>query len=181
MNIDTLLPESGTGFVTNNRGPAGKNQFGQQSSIDAALAVGASWNVAHADRPFSIGQISRRGGGPMPPHKSHRLGVDIDVRPMRTDGLNQGVTITDGKYDRAMTTELIDLWWTKAPVHAVFFNDPTVIAAGLSREVERCGLHRAADRRRFESAKRHHDFSRRFSALPPRQTHRRHWRERRRH
>ena len=77
----------------------------------------------------------------MPPHKSHRLGIDIDVRPMRKDGKNQPVTINEAEYDRALTTELIDLWWTKAPVQQVFFNDPTVIAAHLSQHVEGHGNH----------------------------------------
>jgi hypothetical protein len=136
MEINTQLPESGTGFVTNNRGANGEFQFGQQSSIDTAIAVAAAWDDLHSGHPFSIGQISKKGGGPMPPHKSHKLGVDIDVRPMRKDGQNQSVTINDAEYDRAVTTELIELWWQKAPVQAIFFNDPTVIAARLSQFVE---------------------------------------------
>ncbi|MCM3874337.1 MAG: penicillin-insensitive murein endopeptidase [Pyrinomonadaceae bacterium] len=132
MDINTPLPESGVGFVTNNRGPNGAFQFGQKSTIDAALRVGAAWKVSHP-HPFSIGQISKKGGGPMPPHQSHRLGVDVDVRPVRIDGQNSGVTIDDPAYDRAVTTALIEMWWQKAPVQLVLFNDQTVIAAGLSR------------------------------------------------
>jgi murein endopeptidase len=141
MNIDTLLPANGVGFVTNNRGSNGEFQFGQQSTIDACLAVGMEWNASHQERPFSIGQISKKGGGPMPPHLSHRLGVDMDVRPMRTDGQNASVTIDDAAYDRATTTALIDLWWKKAPVQLVLFNDPTVIGAGLSRPSPGHGNH----------------------------------------
>lgn len=135
MEVNTLLPASGAGFVTNNRGPSGKFQFGQKSTIDAAKAVGTAWNGLSPERPFSIGQISLKGGGEMPPHKSHRVGLDVDVRPMRTDSANEPVNITDSKYDRATTTELIALWWKKAPVQSLFFNDPTVIAAGLSQFV----------------------------------------------
>src|SRR5437660_8727425 len=54
---------------------------------------------------------------------------------MRRDGKNEPVTITDPEFDREMTTALITLWWQKAPVQAVFFNDPTVIAAQLSQFV----------------------------------------------
>lgn len=140
MNIITLLPASGVGFVTNNRGANGEFQFGQQSTIDACLAVGREWNVSHPHR-FSIGQISKKGGGPMPPHLSHRLGVDVDVRPMRTDGQNARVTIDDAAYDRAATTALIDMWWRKAPVQLVLFNDPTVIGAELSRPSPGHGNH----------------------------------------
>ena len=134
MNVDVLLPINGPGFVTNNRGN-NQFQFGQQSTIDAAIRVAASWNEKHSNRPFSIGQISKKGGGPMPPHKSHQLGVDVDVRPMRKDGENAPVTITDSQFDRELTTELIKLWWRLAPTQAVFFNDQSVIDAGLSRFV----------------------------------------------
>lgn len=140
MNVDVLLPNGGTGFVTNNRGND-EFQFGQRSSIDAAIAVGIAWDALHPNHPFSIGQISKKGGGPFPPHLSHRLGIDIDVRPMRKDGANQPVTIDDAQYDRPFTTELIDLWWTKAPVQAVFFNDQTVIDKKLSRFVKGHGNH----------------------------------------
>jgi len=135
MDINTVLPENGTGFVTNNRCDNGACQFGQQSTIDAALAVAAAWNGQHSDRPLSIGQISKKGGGPFPPHKSHRVGLDVDVRPMRQDGENEPVTISDPEFDLALTTELIKLWWQKAPVQVVFFNEPSVITAGLSQFV----------------------------------------------
>jgi hypothetical protein len=134
MNVDVLLPINGPGFVTNNRGN-NQFQFGQQSTIDAAIRVAASWNEKHSNRPFSIGQISKKGGGPMPPHKSHQLGVDVDVRPMCKDGENAPVTITDSQFDRELTTELIKLWWRLGPTQAVFFNDQSVIDAGLSRFV----------------------------------------------
>jgi hypothetical protein len=134
MNVNVLLPASGPGFVTNNRGND-QFQFGQQSTIDAAIRVAAAWNQKHPNRPFSIGQISKKGGGPMPPHKSHQLGVDVDVRPMRKDGENAPVTITDSQFERELTTELIALWWRLAPTQAVFFNDQSVIDAGLSRFV----------------------------------------------
>ena len=136
MKIDVLLPVSGPGFVTNNRGND-EFQFGQQSTIDAALRVAAAWNALHPQRPFSIGQISKKGGGKMAGHVSHRLGIDIDVRPMRQDGKNLPVTINDDEYDPELTREVIKLWWRHAPVQAIFFNDPNVIHAGLSRFVKK--------------------------------------------
>lgn len=134
MTIDTLLPESGTGFVTNNH--AVNTHFGQAATIAAILNVASAWIEAHTTLPVSIGQISHKGGGPMPPHKSHKLGIDVDVRPLRKDGKNASVTITDPQYDRTTTTELIKLWWKKAPVQAIFFNDPEVIQKNLSRFVD---------------------------------------------
>ena len=156
MNVDVLLPESGTGFVTNNRGND-EFQFGQQSTIDAALRVGEAWDGLHLNHPFSIGQISKKGGGPMAGHVSHQTGLDVDVRPMRLDGKNKEVTIFEPQYDRAQTTELIKLWWLKAPVLAVFFNDPTVIAAGLSIKVENHHHHFHARLRPKDATIRIHD------------------------
>ena len=74
MNVDTQLPKSGPGFVTNNRGDNGEFQFGEKSSIDAALRVGTAWDALHPNHPFSIGQISLEGGGPFSGHASHQVG-----------------------------------------------------------------------------------------------------------
>lgn len=134
MEIKTLLPENGTGFVTFNRGENGKFQFGQKSTIDAILAVGDQWNVDHSEQLFSVGHISKKNGGNFdPPHKSHKLGVDIDVRPLRTDKKNLEVTISQAVYDQPETAELIKLWWRFAPVQHIFFNDLKVIQAGNSK------------------------------------------------
>jgi penicillin-insensitive murein endopeptidase len=134
MEITTLLPDNGDGFVTFNRGPNGRFQFGQQSTIDATLGVGRAWHDNHSEQPFSVGHISKQGGGNFdPPHKSHKLGVDIDVRPLRKDGQNQEVTISNSAYDGASTAELIALWWEKAPVQLILFNDQSVIADGNSQ------------------------------------------------
>ena len=76
-----------------------------------------------------MGDISRYGGGPLPPHKSHRLGVDIDIRLMRNDGREAGVTYQDAAYSRALTVELIRAIQANGVlrVKVIYFNDPTVI------------------------------------------------------
>lgn len=129
--VIALLPKNGVGFVTCNRGND-EFQWGKQSTIDAAIRTAAAWDVLHHNRPFSIGQISKKGGGDFPPHASHKRGLDIDVRPVRKDGQNLPVDMSDSQYHRGLTTELIDLWWTNAPVQLVYFNDQTVIDAHLS-------------------------------------------------
>lgn len=131
--IETQLPESGPGFVTFYWGESGEKHYGQQSTIDATLAVCAAWHELHPDGPAAIGQISKRGGGQLGTHTSHKTGLDVDVRPERKDGENTEVTISQDQYDRGLTTELINLWWEKAPVRLILFNDPTVIAAKLSQ------------------------------------------------
>src|ERR1043165_144985 len=113
-DVNVQLPESGTGFVTNNRGEHGEFQWGQQSSIEAPLRTAAAWDVLHPNRPFSIGQISLEGGGDFDGHASHKTGLDIDVRPVRKDGQNLPVKMSESEYDRGLTTELINLCGTNA-------------------------------------------------------------------
>jgi penicillin-insensitive murein DD-endopeptidase len=133
MEINTVLPDGGPGFVTFKRGPNGKNQFGQKSTIDAIVAIGNVWEEDHSDQRFPVGHISLEGGGQFPPHQTHRLGLDIDVRPLRLDGKNLEVTISQAEYDGESTRELIALSWKLAPVQLIYFNDAKVIAAGNSQ------------------------------------------------
>lgn len=128
-DIDKVLPASGPGFVTFNRGTGGANQYGLASTIEAILRVTKAWSLPL----MSIGHISRKGGGPFPPHKSHRTGLDVDVRPIRRDRKNLSVTITDKNCDSKMTKNMAEHWWHYAPVQLILFNDPEIIKVGLSR------------------------------------------------
>jgi murein endopeptidase len=49
------------------------------------LAERVSLALPLAD-PLLVGDISRRGGGPMPPHSSHDRGVDVDLGLFMDDG-----------------------------------------------------------------------------------------------
>jgi putative peptidoglycan binding protein/penicillin-insensitive murein endopeptidase len=131
QSVDTLLPLEGTGFVTNNR--MENTHYGQASAIETVKRVAEKWHLLQPAKPMSIGQISRKGGGYFPPHSSHQTGLDVDVRPLRRDGLNIGVVIGHSQYDAALTKELIELWWKFAPVELVLFNDRNCILANLSR------------------------------------------------
>lgn len=131
MIVETLLPVSGVGFLTFNRSE--NTHWGTKDTIAFIEAVGKAWQFSV---PFSVGHISRKGGGKFPPHQTHRLGVDIDIRPLRKDGRNVPVMIADAQYDRSLTLSLVKLLWKVCPVSAIFFNDKTFIEQGLSRYVE---------------------------------------------
>jgi murein endopeptidase len=40
-----------------------------------------SWAAAHL-----VSTVSRKGGGPLPPHKTHHLGIDADIGLFMDDG-----------------------------------------------------------------------------------------------
>ena len=58
-------------------------------------------------------------------HASHRLGVDADIRPMRTSG-EAGVTRFDAAYSRTSTRALIQLFQAEVRIVYIFFNDANI-------------------------------------------------------
>jgi peptidoglycan hydrolase-like protein with peptidoglycan-binding domain len=131
--IDTVLPESGVGFTTYNREPGGADQFGRASTIHSLIQLGHKWAESHPETPFSVGDMSRRGGGPFPPHASHKDGRDADLRPLTKNGVNQPTNISDANYSRDRTTELVNVIRQLFSGVTIFFNDPHLINAGLTK------------------------------------------------
>jgi LAS superfamily LD-carboxypeptidase LdcB len=124
--IDTLLPRSGAGYYSYE--PSSR-QYGTADTIRALQAIGAAWQQAHPQGPrVAFGDISFRGGPSMPPHKSHRTGLNVDVRPMRNDGKEDRVTYKLPQYSRALTQELVNVIRANGvlPVGTIFFNGPGV-------------------------------------------------------
>ncbi len=125
-SVNVQLPQSGPGFYSYVR--PGRH-YGLAETVRALHAVGRSWQLAHPNGPrIGIGDTSFPGGGPMPPHKSHQRGVDVDIRPMRNDMRERGVRYQDPAYSRALTQELVN--WIISNgilrVQYIFFNDPAV-------------------------------------------------------
>jgi conjugal transfer mating pair stabilization protein TraG len=131
-DIKVVLPESGDGFATYNREPDGVDQVGTQKTIDFLVDLGQSW--AKVDTvPFQVGDISRAGGGPFPPHKAHQSGKEADIRPFRKDGHMEPCDINNPEYNSDETRKFVELVRSKEPQVVVFFNDPVLIAAGLTQ------------------------------------------------
>ncbi|GIG61291.1 hypothetical protein Lfu02_56630 [Longispora fulva] len=86
-----------------------------------------------------LGDASLEHGGDIPGHASHDIGMDIDVWPIRTDSAQctaGRITWQSATYDRAATRQLLQAVRAAAPGHVtlVFFNDPTLIAEGLTTQ-----------------------------------------------
>lgn len=74
-------------------------------------SIGQSWHGLHSDRDMGLTGISVQGGGYNGKSKSHRNGLDVDVRYVRTDG--EGPMNFDTQaafYDQAATQELVNLF-----------------------------------------------------------------------
>jgi peptidoglycan hydrolase-like protein with peptidoglycan-binding domain len=127
--VETLLPAAGPGFETYLRGANGRHQFGRAATITALRALGKAWSPLHPEIPFQVGHISLKGGGDFPPHKSHRTGNDVDVRPLRTDGLLSPVTIDDAMYSHTLTREFVQLVKQRHPDTTIFFNDRRLVGS----------------------------------------------------
>ena len=89
------------------------------------LSIATEWCQIDK-RKFGIGNISKANGPQFKPHHSHRLGLEVDVRPLRVDGKELACKYLDPGYDRAATTRLISLFVRHPLVNRVLFNDPTI-------------------------------------------------------
>lgn len=112
------LPASGTGFYA--YGVASK-RWGTQRAVYGVMRVAQRWSgIGPA---LGIGNISLQNGGPMRPHKTHRDGTDVDVRPIRSDGARGPVTIAQRAYSRPLTRRVLELFREVVGVQFVYFND----------------------------------------------------------
>lgn len=126
------LPKNAEGLANNNR--TGDSHFGKPETIDALLRLGRLWKQQFPASQISVGHISRQSGAVFPPHKSHRVGVDVDIRPVRNDLKNLKVTIFDkANYNRDLTRKLIHLIRANTKIKLILFNDPVLVAEGLCR------------------------------------------------
>jgi peptidoglycan hydrolase-like protein with peptidoglycan-binding domain len=84
----------------------------------------------------AVGDISLEHGGNIAGHATHEVGLDVDLRLVRKAG-NQclyGTTYRLSTYDREATRILIQTIRAAAPGHVklIYFNDPVLIAEGLT-------------------------------------------------
>ncbi|MGW3247797.1 penicillin-insensitive murein endopeptidase [Streptomyces sp. NPDC001070] len=124
--IAVQLPAGGPGFYAIGRP---EHRFGRAQTIRSLLDLAAAWQKDHPRGPrIGIGDISLRGGGPTPAHRSHRLGLDVDIRPLRADGQEIPVRRGQTGYSRPLTQELVDRLRAGRILvpRVVLFNDPEV-------------------------------------------------------
>lgn len=121
------LPQVVLGLLNFNR--TSNSHWGKQETIDALVRIGNQLVLNYSS--MNVGHISKRDGSEFKPHKSHRTGVDVDIRPVRKDGRNLPVTIHQAQYDRDETRKLIQVIRQNAKVKLILFNDPVLVKEGL--------------------------------------------------
>ena len=104
------------------------HRYGIPETIAAIQEVGALFLRRFPGHHFGVGDISKKGGGPLDGHASHQKGIDFDVRLIRGDWADAGTTWQSANYSRERTQSLIGLFWTNSilRVQFVFFNDAHV-------------------------------------------------------
>lgn len=129
-HVSVQVPVQGNGFrAYGDR----HHQYGTQRTIDAISDISQAWAQLHPNLPVQVGEISRNGGGPLPPHHSHRRGTDFDVRPFRIDRRPAPVDRRSPDYDRNATVDFLRFVRHRYPDALILFNDPVAIRQGFSR------------------------------------------------
>ncbi|HEV2864217.1 MAG TPA: penicillin-insensitive murein endopeptidase [Pyrinomonadaceae bacterium] len=130
--ITAALPADGPGYTSFRRDDAG--QFGRPAVIDFVKGLGAAWAARRPNVKLVIGDISPRGGGPFPPHLDHQDGREVDIWAVPNSGLAEPTNVFSPNYSRVLTRELILLIKQRYPTAVVYFDDPTLVAEGLTVE-----------------------------------------------
>lgn len=103
----------------------GRGQFAHPGMLSLLFWVEHQWQPTDK-RKFGVGNISQANGVKYRGHDSHVDGLQVDVRPMRLDGQQAGVSWQHSEYDRAGTVRLIALFRSHPSVHQILFNDPEI-------------------------------------------------------
>lgn len=121
-----MLPQApeGAGYYVYGTPAHGGGQYAHPAMMTMLLFVERQW-AAMDSRKFGIGNISLAGGDHYAPHRSHKKGLEVDVRPLRKDGKRTAVYWQwTEQYDQAATAALIELFRSYPGAGKVYFNDP---------------------------------------------------------
>ncbi len=101
-----------------------ERQHGTDELLRVLLASAAV--LKQEGREVGIGDLSFAQGGEMPPHKTHRAGKDVDLRPVRAGGTRGPTSVSEATYDREGTRVLVEALRAQAGVRSILFNDSDI-------------------------------------------------------
>lgn len=124
-----LLPQSGgLGYYSYS---TVDRQYGTTATVQTLVRVCEKFMKKFPDLKVGIGDMSFANGASMSPHKTHKNGRNADIRPLRTDGKQMPVRITDAEYSRERTKALVDLLRAETNLKSILFNDAHI--AGVTQ------------------------------------------------
>jgi tetratricopeptide (TPR) repeat protein len=130
--INTQLAPEGTGYTVFGYNAA--NSYGRPELNKLITSVAAAWAARHPNFKLVVGDLSRQGGGPLPPHGGdHQDGREVDIWAVAINGISEPTNIFAPNYSRDLTTELIKLIQQTNPNAVVYFDDDPLVVAGLAR------------------------------------------------
>ncbi|MEH1903575.1 MAG: hypothetical protein V7L04_19740 [Nostoc sp.] len=129
------------GFLNNDDLQGDNGDFGTNWIVEtvqaAALIYKDGYLKTHSNAALiATNDISKISGGEFPPHASHQVGMCCDIRLPRKDGASGGITYLDSEYDRPAMKAMLEAFrkQSKYRIRRIFFNDMTLITAGLCQE-----------------------------------------------
>lgn len=120
-----MLPQApeGAGYYVYGTPPNGEGQYAHPAMMTLLLHVEREWALIDKRR-FGVGNISLAGGAKYEKHNTHKLGLEVDVRPIRKDGRHDAVYwYQSEQYDQTATGRLIGLFHCFTGVRKILFND----------------------------------------------------------
>jgi hypothetical protein len=99
--------------------------YGTPATILSIKSLAAAVKAALGIR-IAIGDISFQNGGHMAPHDSHTRGVDVDIRPLRDDGVEGRVAMREKGYSVEKTRRLVELVHEDSNLKSILFNDSRI-------------------------------------------------------
>jgi hypothetical protein len=115
-----LLPQHALSYYSYS--PIGR-QYATTKCVQALQRICGQFSLKFPGLKIGIGDISFEQGGEMLPHKTHKHGVNVDVRPLRKDKRNLPTFISQPDYSREFTKVLVACLLSDANVKAILFND----------------------------------------------------------
>lgn len=119
-----MLPQGyeGGGYYVYGTPDKGAAQYAHPAMMSLILSVAGRWS--HQDwRKFGVGNLSLADGVLFDDHKSHRSGLEVDVRPIRKDGKKENCFRGEMQYDFEATKYLITSFILSGRIKTIYFND----------------------------------------------------------
>ena len=119
-----VLPQGyeGGGYYAYGTPGEGRSQYAHPALISVINQIAFLWSGYDA-RKFGVGNISLADGVRHPDHRTHRSGLEVDIRPLRKNEKGINCTIHD---DRVGTEKLIKLFMVSPNIKHVVFNDLSI-------------------------------------------------------